>query len=221
MTLGPLALSLEIALVSTALASALGVTLAGLLARARFWGRDLVDVLVAAPLVLPPTVLGYYLLLVLGRDTPVGRVYEAAMGSPLVFTKQAAVLAGTIAALPFVARSARAAIEDVDPRLVGAAATLGASPLRVFVTIALPLARNGILAGVTLGFARALGDFGVTLMIAGNLPGLTQTGALAVYDAVQASREAEAAGLAAVLAAFAIVALYAGNKLARRAPHEP
>jgi molybdate transport system permease protein len=110
-------------------------------------------------------------------------------------------------------------MDEVDPRLLGAAATLGASPLRVFFTIVLPLSRSGILAGLTLGFARALGDFGVTLMIAGNIPGLTQTGALAIYDAVQANNEAEAAGMVAVMTAFALAALYAGTRLARRRPH--
>lgn len=116
-------------------------------------------------------------------------------------------------------KSARAALEDVDPRLIGAASTLGAPPLRVFLTITLPLARGGVLAGVALGFARALGDFGVTLMIAGNIPGLTQTGALAIYDAVQANRDAEAAGLVAVMTAFAVGVLYLTTKLAKRRPH--
>jgi molybdate transport system permease protein len=110
-------------------------------------------------------------------------------------------------------------MEDVDPRLPAAAATLGASPLRVFFTIVLPLSRNGVLAGLTLGFARALGDFGVTLMVAGNIPGLTRTGALAIYDAVQAGRDSEAAGLAATMTALGVAALYLGTKLARRRPH--
>jgi molybdate transport system permease protein len=110
-------------------------------------------------------------------------------------------------------------MQDVDPRLLGAAATLGASPMRVFLTVVLPLSRGGILAGVTLGFARALGDFGVTLMVAGNLPGLTQTASLAIYDAVQAGRDAEAAGMAAVLTAMAIAALFLGNWLLRARSH--
>jgi molybdate transport system permease protein len=215
----PLILSFSVALMATALAGVVGVALAGLMARARFPGRDLVDALITAPMVLPPTVLGYYLLVSLGRDSTLGQAYESMTGSPLVFTKTAAVLAAFIAALPFVVKSARAAMEDVDPRLPAAAATLGASPLRTFLTVVLPLSRNGLLAGLTLGFARALGDFGVTLMIAGNIPGLTQTGALAIYDAVQANREAEAGGLVAVMSAIAIVALYLGTKLARRRPH--
>jgi molybdate transport system permease protein len=215
----PLLLSFQVAATAIVLAGVVGVALAGLMARARFPGRDLVDALITAPMVLPPTVLGYYLLVSVGRDSALGRAYEAVTGSSLVFTKTAAVLAAFIAALPFVVKSARAAIEDVDPRLSAAAATLGASPLRVFLTVVLPLSRNGLLAGLTLGFARALGDFGVTLMVAGNIPGLTQTGALAIYDAVQANREAEAAGLVAVMSALAIAALYLGTKLARRRPH--
>ena len=215
----PLVLSFEVASVATALAACVGVALAGVMSRARFPGSDLVDALITAPMVLPPTVLGYYLLVVLGRSSALGRAYEWLTGSSLVFTPAAAVLAGFVAALPFVVKSARAAMDDVDPRLAAAAATLGASPLEVFFTIVLPLSRNGVLAGLTLGFARALGDFGVTLMIAGNIPGLTQTGSLAIYDAVQANREAEAAGMVSMMSAFAIAALYVGTKLARRRPH--
>lgn len=215
----PLVLSFQVAVVATCAAGVIGVALAGLMARTRFAGSDVLDALITAPMVLPPTVLGYYLLIGVGRSSVIGGAYEALTGSPLVFTKTAAMLAGTIAALPFVVKSARAAMEDVDPRLTGAAATLGASPLRVFFTIVLPLSRNGVLAGLTLGFARALGDFGVTLMVAGNIPGLTQTGALAIYDAVQANREAEAAGMVAVMTALAMAALYAGTKLVRRRPH--
>ena len=219
MILEPLLLSFQVAVVSTCIAGLLGVALAGLMSRARFVGSDLLDGLITAPIVLPPTVLGYYLLLAVGRSSVLGRAYETLTGSSLVFSRTAVVLAGSIAALPFVVKSARAAMEDVDPRLLAAAATLGASPLKVFLTIVLPLSRNGILAGLMLGFARALGDFGVTLMIAGNIPGLTQTGALAIYDAVQANREAEAAGMALVMTAFAMTALYAGTKLVRRKPH--
>jgi molybdate transport system permease protein len=219
MSFEPLVLSFQVAVVATLTAGLVGVALAGVMSRTRFPGSDVLDVLITAPMVLPPTVLGYYLLVTLGRTTPFGRAYETVTGSPLVFTRTAAVLAGAIAALPFIVKAARAAMEDVDPRLVGAAATLGASPLRVFLTVVLPLSRNGVLAGLTLGFARALGDFGVTLMVAGNIPGLTQTGALAIYDAVQANRQAEAAGMVAVMTAFAVAALYLGTKLVRDRPH--
>jgi molybdate transport system permease protein len=219
MSWAPLLLSFEVAAMATLIAGVAGVALAGVMSRTRFFGADLLEVLITAPMVLPPTVLGYYLLLSVGRNSALGRAYESLTGSSLVFTKTAAVLAAALAAFPFVVKTARAAMEDIDPRLLGAAATLGASPLRVFLTVALPLARNGVLAGLTLGFARALGDFGVTLMVAGNIPGLTQTGALAIYDAVQANREAEAAGMVAVMTAVAVVALYLGAKLTRRRSH--
>lgn len=219
MSWDPLVLSFQVALAATVLAGLVGIGLAGLMARARFRGRDLLDALITAPMVLPPTVLGYYLLTLIGRESAVGSTYEDITGSSLVFTPVAAVLAAFIGALPMVVKSARAAMEDIDPRLTAAAATLGASPLKVFWTIVLPLSRSGLLAGLTLGFARALGDFGVTLMVAGNIPELTQTGALAIYDAVQANREAEAAGMVAVMSAFAILALYLGTKLVKRRPH--
>lgn len=219
MTFQPLFLSFEVATLATLIATVIGIALAGAMSRARFFGRDLLEAVITAPMVLPPTVLGYYLLLAVGRNSTIGQAYEALTGSSLVFTKAAAVLAGAVAALPFIVKAARAAMDDVDPRLTGAAATLGASPLRVFLTIVLPLSRSGALAGVTLGFARALGDFGVTLMVAGNIPGLTQTGALAIYDAVQANRETEAAGMAAVMTALAVAGLYASAKLVRGRTH--
>lgn len=219
MNVEPLILSFQVASLSLLISGVLGVALAGLLSQSRLPGRNILEALVTAPLVLPPTVLGYYLLLILGRNSTVGHLWESVFGHPLVFTKTAAIIAGALAALPFIVKSSRAAMEDVDPRIVGAAATLGASPLKVFWTIILPLSTNGITAGLTLGFARALGDFGVTLMIAGNIPGLTQTGSLAIYDAVQANRHAEAAGMVAVLSAVAIAALFLGNRLTQKRPH--
>jgi molybdate transport system permease protein len=198
------------------LAGALGVTLAGLLAARRFPGAELLDALLNAPLVLPPTVLGYYLLVLLGRETALGRAFEALTGSSIVFTRTGATCAAALAALPFVARSARAALESVEPRYAEAAATLGASPLAAFWRVRLPLGARGIMAGLTLGFARSLGDFGVTLMVAGNIPGRTQTASLAIYDAIQAGRDAQAGGLAAVLTTLAVLSLYAINKLSPR-----
>ncbi|MBX7115489.1 MAG: molybdate ABC transporter permease subunit [Myxococcaceae bacterium] len=219
MTWRPLLLSFQVAALATALAGVAGIALAWLMARTRFKGSDLLDAVLTAPMVLPPTVLGYYLLVMLGRKSGLGQAYETITGSTIVFTPTGCVVAATVAALPFVVKSARAAMENVDLRLVGAAQTLGASPLRVFTTIVLPLARNGIIAGLTLGFARALGDFGITLMVAGNIPGLTQTGSLAIYDAVLAGRDAEASGMAAVMTALAMAALYAVAKLTRERRH--
>ncbi len=213
--LGPLLLSFQVSICATLLAGVLGVALAGLLSQRRFPGAQLLDAVLNAPLVLPPTVLGYYLLILLGREGPLGRAYEAATGSTIVFTRTGATCAAALAALPFVARSARAALDSLEPRFAEAAATLGAPPLRVFRRVLLPLASRGILAGLTLGFARSLGDFGVTLMVAGNIPGKTQTASLAIYDAIQSGQDAQAGGLAAVLTTLAVLALYAINKLTR------
>jgi molybdate transport system permease protein len=216
MNWGPLVLSFQVASIATVIAGILGVGVGAILALRRFPGRDIVDVLVTSPLIVPPTVLGYYVLVALGRRSTIGRLYEALTGETIVFTQTGAVVAATIGALPFVTKAARAAIEAVDPALARAARTLGASPWRALVTIVLPLARTGIVAGLMLGFARGLGDFGVTLMVAGAIPGETQTAALAIYDAIQANREADAAGMIAALTAMAIIMLYAANKLSRR-----
>jgi molybdate transport system permease protein len=215
----PLILSFQVTALATLLACVFGIAVAGLLARARFPGKELVDAVITAPMILPPTVLGYYVLVALGRESVVGRAFEAATGTPIVFTRTGVVVAAFLAALPFIVKSARAAMEDVDPRLIAAAQTLGARRMRVFFTVILPLSQSGVLAGVALGFARSLGDFGVTLMVAGNIPGVTQTGALAIYDAVQANRDAEAAGMVAVMTSLAILALYMVNKMNRRRSH--
>lgn len=216
MTWHPLWLSLEVAGLATLLAAAAGIALGAGLARRPFFGRDVLDVLLTAPLVLPPTVLGYYVLVALGRRSVIGQAFEAVTGSPIVFTRGGAVLAATLGALPLVVRAARAALESVDPTFVRAARTLGASPLRAFFTIELPLAARGVIAGLMLAFARSLGDFGVTLMVAGDIPGETRTASLAIYSALQAQRDAEAAGLASCLTAVALTLLYVVNKLSRR-----
>lgn len=212
----PLLLSLQVATCATALAGVIGIALAALLSRPKMPGAELLDALVTAPLVLPPTVLGYYVLVVLGRRSPLGQLIEAWTGSPIVFTRTGAVIAATLTALPFVTKSARSALQEVDTRLMQAAATLGAGPWRRFLVVRLPLASRGIVAGLTLGFAKSLGDFGVTLMVAGNIPGQTQTASLAIYDAISAGRDSDAAGMAAVLCAIAIAALYGVNHLVRR-----
>ena len=209
----PLLLSVQVAAAATALAGVLGIAVATLLAVRRFPGRDLLDVVITAPMVLPPTVLGYYVLVAIGRRSAIGMAYESLTGSSIVFTRTGAVVAAAIGALPLVVKSARAALEGVDPTLVRAARTLGAGPTRAFFTVHLPLAAGGIVAGLMLALARSLGDFGVTLMIAGDIPGETQTASLAIYDAIQSNRDADAAGMIAVLTAFAIATLYLVNKL--------
>lgn len=198
----PLFLSVEIAVVASTLA---GLASLGLIALTH--GRpaaSLIDAVLTAPLVLPPTVLGYYLLTALGRRSVLGVAWESLTGSSFVFTRTGAVLAATVTALPLVLQSARAAIEAVDPLLLDAARTLGASRFAALRRVAFPLASRGVAAGLLLGFARACGDFGVTLMVAGNIPGETQTAALALYDAVLAGRDADARGLAVALTLMAV-----------------
>ncbi len=207
-------LSLQVSLAATALAAVVGVGLAWWLAQRGGGWREWLDAAITAPMVLPPTVLGYYLLVLVGRSSALGGAWEWVFGGSLVFSRAGAVLAAFVGALPLIVRASRAALEGVDPRLVEAARVCGASPWGAFVGVTLPLARGGVLAGVTLGFARALGDFGATLMVAGNLPGLTQTAPLSIYDAVQAGREGEAAGMAALLTAFAVAALVWSRRLA-------
>jgi molybdate transport system permease protein len=213
MTWQPLALSFEIAIIATAVAAVLGVAIGFGLTRPRLFGRELLDAITTAPMVMPPTVLGYYVLVVLGRRSAIGRAWEAATGSSIVFTRTGAVVAATLGALPLVIKAARAALESVDPTLIKAARTLGAGPWRAFFTVHLPLAGRGIVAGVMLAFARSLGDFGVTLMVAGDIPGETQTAALAIYDLIQSNEGQAAAGMVAILTGTTIAALYLVNKL--------
>lgn len=203
----PLWLSIRVSIVATVIASVLGVALAYLLAKWRSRWTPIVEAVVTLPIVLPPTVLGYYLLTVLGSRSVLGRAWESAFGGPLVFTRAGAVVAATVSALPFVIRAARAAISNVDARMEETARTMGLAEWRVARVVTLPLASRGIGAGVALGFARALGDFGATVMVAGNIPGQTQTLPVAVYDAVQAGDDAAARTGSLVLGAVAVVVL--------------
>jgi molybdate transport system permease protein len=212
----PLVLTFEVAVVAVGLAAVLGIFIAALLSHRKVPASDLIDGLVTAPMVLPPTVLGYYVLVLFGRNSAIGRIYEAVTGSSIVFTKTGLVVAAAIGALPLIVISSRAALESVDPVLTRAARTLGASPLRALLTVELPLATPGIVAGIMLGFARALGDFGVTLMVAGDIPGRTQTASLAIYDAIQADRDSDALGMIVVLTVVAIGALLVAGRLTRR-----
>jgi molybdate transport system permease protein len=211
--MAPLWLSVQIALMATVLAGVLGIGVATWLANTRFPGRELVDVVVTAPIVLPPTVLGYYVLVAIGRRSGIGHAIEAVFGAPIVFTRAGAVVAATIGSLPLVVKSARAALEAVDPTFTRAARSLGAGPVRSFFTVQLPLASRGVIAAVMLAFARSLGDFGITLMVAGDIPGETQTASLALYDAIQEHRDDAALGLALSLTAIGLAVLYAVNKL--------
>jgi molybdate transport system permease protein len=209
----PFWLSLQVAAIATVLSLGFGLALAYVLARYDFRGREMLDSLITLPIVLPPTVLGYYLLVLLGRNTAFGRAFEAVFGFPLVFTWQAAVVAATFHSVPLLVKSARAALESVDRNLENAARTLGASEARIFWQVTLPLAQRSILAATVFAFARALGDFGVTIMIAGNIPGKTQTMAVAIYDAVQAGNTLPANIMVLIISVTAIGILYATNRL--------
>ncbi|QBP75520.1 molybdate ABC transporter permease subunit [Herbaspirillum huttiense] len=208
----PLLLSLKVAGLATLLNLVLGVAAAWGLSRWRSPLRDFIDSILTLPLVLPPTVLGYYLLVLFGRRGPFGAWLES-LGIQLVFTWQGAVLASTVVAFPLVLKAARAAFESVDHQLEDAARVLGVSEAGVFFRVSLPLATRGIMAGVLLAFARALGEFGATLMVAGNLPGRTQTLSVAIYEAVQAGDDGAATFLVVVTSITCIVLLMVAGRL--------
>ncbi|WP_317203291.1 molybdate ABC transporter permease subunit [Janthinobacterium sp.] len=209
-----LALSLKVAAWATALNLVLGVGTGYLLARARFPGRDLLDALLTLPMVMPPTVLGYYLLVVLGRRGTLGAWLHGEFGINLIFTWQGAVIASTIVAFPLVFKPARAAFEAVDGQLEQAARVLGVGEAALFFRVTLPLAWRGILAGVLLGFVRALGEFGATLMVAGSIPGKTQTLSVAVYEAVQAGQDEAANTLVLITSLVCVAVLLLAGRLA-------
>jgi molybdate transport system permease protein len=212
-----LLLSLRVAVLATLLNAVVGVPLAWALARRRFPGRAVLDLLVTVPLILPPTVTGYYLIVLFGRRGWLGGPLYQLTGWSVAFTWYAAVLAATIMALPLLVRTAKAAFESVDRDLERAAFTLGRSEWRTALEVTLPLARNGILAGLVLAFARALGEFGATLMLAGNIPGKTTTVPLAIYTAVQTGEDAAALVLVGILTALSCLVIVAANRLGARA----
>ncbi|MFJ9448743.1 molybdate ABC transporter permease subunit [Herbaspirillum sp. NPDC101397] len=208
----PLLLSLKVAGWATVLNLFFGVAAAYGLSRWRSPLRDLIDSILTLPLVLPPTVLGYYLLVLFGKRGTFG-AWLSGMGIELVFTWQGAVVASTIVAFPLVLKSARAAFENVDKQLENAARVLGVSEAGVFFRVSLPLAARGIAAGVLLAFARALGEFGATLMIAGNLPGRTQTLSVAIYEAVQAGDDSTATLLVVITSVTCVAVLLIAGRL--------
>lgn len=210
----PLLLSLKVAGWATFINLFLGVGVGFLLARVRFPGRDLLDSLLTLPMVLPPTVLGYYLLVVMGRRGWLGGWLQDSFGINLIFTWQGAVIAASIVAFPLVFKPARVAFEAVDGQLEQAGRVLGISELGVFFRITLPLAWRGILSGVLLAFARALGEFGATLMVAGSIPGKTQTLSIAVYEAVQAGQDDLANTLVLVTSTVCVIVLLTAGRLA-------
>ncbi|RME99615.1 MAG: molybdate ABC transporter permease subunit [Chloroflexi bacterium] len=211
----PLWLSLRVSLLATALVLVGGIPLAWLLARYQFPGKELLGGLASLPLVLPPTVLGYYLLVALGNQSPLGRWLNE-LGVPLVFTWRGAAVAAAVAAFPLLLQTARAGFESIDSRLEDVARTLGRSNLYIFWRVTLPLARRSIFAGAALAFARALGDFGATLMVAGNIPGQTQTMPMYIFDLVQANRQAEANVMVLLMTVVAVGLLFAARRFSQR-----
>jgi molybdate transport system permease protein len=214
MDLFPLRLSLQVSLTGTALTLLVGIPVAWLLARKRFPGRNLLEALVVFPLILPPTVLGYYLLVVIGSQGSLGRVLDA-LGIELAFTWRAAVLAASLGSIALLIKSAQAGFETVDPRLEQAARTLGRSEWGIFWAVTLPLAWRSVLAGTVLAFCRAMGEFGITLMVAGSIPGKTQTLPLAIYDRVQANQMGEANALALIAIGVVGLLLFGLSRLVR------
>ncbi|ABQ90187.1 molybdate ABC transporter permease subunit [Roseiflexus sp. RS-1] len=206
-------LSLQVNAIASVIILVAGLLIALMLVRTRFRGKILVETVIMLPLVLPPSVIGYYLLLAFGRGSPLFEWFNIR----ILFTWQAAVAASVVVGIPLMVQSSRAALANVDPVLENAARTLGASELRILWRVTLPLARRGILAGVILGSARALGEFGATLMITGNIPGRTQTLPVAIYDAVQAQRYADAHLMVLVMTGLA----FAGLLLARQLEPAP
>jgi len=207
----PVALSLRVSLIAVALVSLGGTLLARALARREFWGKPGLEALIILPMVLPPTVTGYGLLLLLGRRGPVGRVLDSLFGVQLVFSWWAAVVAAAVVSFPLMYQSAKAAFCSVDPDLEQAARTLGKSEASIFWHITLPLAYPGLLAGLVLSFARCLGEFGATLMVAGNIPGRTQTIPTAIYFAVESGDDASAQGLVLIITALSLGALFVAS----------
>lgn len=209
-----LALSLKVATWATAITLVFGVAVGYLLARVPFVGRDLLDTVLTLPMVMPPTVLGYYLLVLLGKRSAFGAWLQGTFGIHLIFTWQGAVIAASIVSFPLVFKPARAAFESVDAQLEQAAQVLGVPQWAIFWRVTLPLAWRGILAGVLLAFARAMGEFGATLMVAGSIPGKTQTLSVAVYEAVQAGQDDVANMLVLITSAVCIAVLLMAGRLA-------
>ena len=217
MDLPLVALTLRVALIATLINLPIGLGVSWLLVKRRIRGRFIVDMLVSLPLALPPVAVGFFLLLLLGREGPVGAVVHGLLGVDLVFTWVAAALASAVVSFPLLARAMMVAMGEVDPRLEMSARSLGAGPWRVAFTVTIPLAYRGILAGVLLGFVRALSEFGATIVVAGNIAGRTQTLPLAIYTNVQLRDDATALRLIAVAIALAVVTLLAHNWLLERA----
>ena len=216
MDLHPILLTLQVAVVATLINVPLALAVSWLVVKRRVPGRILIEAVVSLPLALPPVAVGLFLLLLLGRDGPIGGVLDGILGVEVVFTWVAAAIASAVVSFPLMARAIMVAMGDVDERLEMSARSLGAGPLRVAATITVPLAYRGILAGLLLGFVRALGEFGATITVAGNIPGRTQTLPLAIYQNVQTRDDDTALALAGVSIVLAVATLLVHNWLLER-----
>lgn len=212
----PLFLSLRVSITATILAIVIGIPIAYYLHRAKNKLSDFIDTLITLPIVLPPTVLGYYLLVILGRNSPVGQFLEERLNITIVFTPTGAVIAALVVSIPFMIKSAKTSFASIDQDLIHSAAILGRKRLNIFFTIMVPLAWRGILAGITLTFARAMGDFGATLMVAGSIPNETMTMPIAIYDALLVGDRTLANTLVFIMTIVSITILYAINRLEKR-----
>ncbi len=215
MDYSPLVLSLWVSLVATSIIAVCGASIAYILARKRFFGRMLFDAVITLPMILPPTVTGYYLIILLGKNGIIGNYIYKLTGWTIMFTWQAAVIAATIVAIPIMIKSAKAAIESVDIEYEKAAFTLGKSEVETLFLVTLPLAKKGLIAGLILSFARALGEFGATIMVAGNIPGKTSTMPLAIYSAVQSGEDQLATMLVIILTVVSIAIIYITIRMTR------
>ena len=208
----PIILSLKIALSAVIIVACIAIPIASLMARREFPGKDILESVMTLPLVLPPSVVGFMLLVVFGKNGPIGQLLEQWFGIRVVFSIGAAIIAATVVAFPLMYQSVKAAIESVDQDYEKAARTLGAGELKVFFTITLPLAWNGVVAGLVLAFARSLGEFGATLMVAGNIPGKTQTMPIAIYMANEAGDTRQASILVIIMTLFSFIVIYGLNR---------
>lgn len=216
----PIILSLKVAVAAVIIVTCASIPLAGLMARKDFLGKDVVESIITLPLVLPPSVIGFMLLVVFGKNGPLGKLLERLFHIKIVFTLEGAIIAAAVVSLPLMYQSVKVAMESVDQNLEKAARTLGAKELRIFFTITLPLAWNGILAGLVLAFARSLGEFGATLMIAGNIPGKTQTMPLAIYFANEAGDTKQASILVIIMTIFSFMVIYGLNRWGKRSKQD-
>jgi molybdate transport system permease protein len=215
MDYSPLVLSLLVSVLATSIIAVFGTLIAYVLARKRFLGRTMLDAFTTLPMILPPTVTGYYLIILLGKNGIIGNYFYNVTGWSIMFTWQSAVIAATVVAIPIMIKSSKAAIESVDIEYEKAAFTLGKSEIETIFLVTLPLAKKGLIAGMILSFARALGEFGATIMIAGNIPGKTSTMPLAIYRAFLSGDDQLATTLVILLTAVSIAVIYITARISR------